>query len=193
MIPYWSWEQPGRSWIQLRQFAQHFFPSHRFCREWRGKGPGSRHLAQHVEVELERGNRGKARQGRDRGKTGRDLRLFGSWRDDQAAAQHRVGDVRLGVTGLLGLLQQLQGGRVELVQVLRDQVGVHLDAGKTGRVAGKMNLEIAFGGEPIAADIALAGSLASVGPRGQEGSFDVNSPQYVTYTSILTLFRQGLY
>ena len=76
----------------------------------------------------------------------------------------------------LGLLDLLQQRRVELVQVLRDKVGVHLDAREAGRVAGKMNLEIAFGGEPIAADIALAGPLASVGPRRQEESFDEIGP-----------------
>ena len=50
--------------------------------------------------------------------------------------------------------------------MLGHQVGVHFDMGKLMGVSLEVNLEIAFGGEPIAADIALAGPLASVGPRG---------------------------
>ena len=47
--------------------------------------------------------------------------------------------------------------------MLGHQVGVHFDMRKLVGVSLEMNLEIAFGREPIATNIALVGSLSSVG------------------------------
>ena len=47
--------------------------------------------------------------------------------------------------------------------MLGHQVGVHFDMGKLMGVSLEVNLEIAFGSEPIATDIALVGSLSSMG------------------------------
>jgi hypothetical protein len=46
--------------------------------------------------------------------------------------------------------------------MLGHQVGVHFDMRKLVGMSLEMNLEIAFGGEPIATDIALVGSLSSM-------------------------------
>ena len=47
--------------------------------------------------------------------------------------------------------------------MLGHQVGVHFDMRKLVGVSLEMNLEIAFGREPIATNIALVGSLSSMG------------------------------
>ena len=65
---------------------------------------------------------------------------------------------------LLGPLDLLQQRRVELVEVLRDEVGVHLDVGELVGVALEVDLEVALGGEAVAADVALVGTLACVAP-----------------------------
>ena len=65
---------------------------------------------------------------------------------------------------LLGLLDLLQQRRVELVEVLWDEVGVHLDVGELVCVALEVDLEVALGGEAVAADVALVGTLACVAP-----------------------------
>ena len=46
--------------------------------------------------------------------------------------------------------------------MLWHQVGVHFDVGELVRMPLEMNLEVAFGGEPIAADIALVRPLSSM-------------------------------
>ena len=47
--------------------------------------------------------------------------------------------------------------------MLRDQIGVHLDLGEFGRVPLEVDLEIAFGGEAVAANVALVRPFARVG------------------------------
>ena len=47
--------------------------------------------------------------------------------------------------------------------MLWHQVGIHFDLGELVGVSLEVNLEIAFGSEPIATDIALVGSLSSMG------------------------------
>ena len=61
--------------------------------------------------------------------------------------------------------------------MLRHEVGVHLDVGELVRVALEVDLEVALGGEAVAADVALVGPLACVAPhvdlQGRVGAEDL--------------------
>ena len=61
--------------------------------------------------------------------------------------------------------------------MLRHEVGVHLDVGELVRVALEVDLEVALGGEAVAADVALVGPLARVAPhmdlQGRVGAEDL--------------------
>ena len=84
-------------------------------------------------------------------------------RNNGQHAGHRVPGIRWWYALLLGILDLLEKGGIELVQMLWHQVGVHLDVGEALGVALEVDLQVALGCEAIAADVALVGPLTSVG------------------------------
>ncbi len=89
---------------------------------------------------------------------------FSAGRNNRQHAGHWIPGIRRWNTLLLCILNLLKKRWIELVQVLGHQVGVHLHVGETLGVALEVNFEIALGGEPVAADVALVGPFSSVGP-----------------------------
>lgn len=78
------------------------------------------------------------------------------------------GEVLVGPGEMLGGSGEMLGGcrrREEVIQVLGDGVGVHLNVGVLLAVPVEMDLQIAAGGEAVAADVAFVRSFAGVGPE----------------------------
>jgi hypothetical protein len=119
---------------------------------------------------------GQAREGGGRVKLGQahwqSHGRFSAGRNNRQHAGHRIPGIRRWDTLLLCILNLLQKGRIELVQVLRHQVGVHLHVGETLGVTLEVNFEIALGGEPVAADVALVGPLSSMGPMKKSANIN---------------------
>jgi hypothetical protein len=96
---------------------------------------------------------------------GQAHRGLSAWWNDGKHPGHGISSIWRGDALLFSIFNLFQERRVELVQVLWHQVRVHLDMGEALGMALEVNLEVPLRGEPIAADVALVGPLASMGPK----------------------------